>query len=69
VPSAGSYDLQMTTGDPTVEANWTDGGVFKSCRRIELRGLTPLKTYSVRLRALGASGYGAWSEAASVTVL
>ena len=69
VPQAGSYDVQVTTGDPTVEANWTDAGVYKTCRRIELLGLTPMKTYSVRMRALGTAGYGAWTPTTSVGVL
>ena len=69
VDNAGGYDVQLTTGDPTVEANWTDAGVYKNCRRIELQGLTPFKTYSVRMRALGAAGYGAWTTPTSVTVL
>lgn len=69
VPTAGSYDVQLTTADPTVEANWSDAGNFKNSRRIQLQGLTPLKTYSVRLRALGAGGYGGWTTATSVLVL
>jgi hypothetical protein len=69
VPEAGSYDLQLTAGDPTVEANWTDAGVFKNCRRIELQGLTLYKTYSVRMRALGAAGYGEWSTPTSIVVM
>ena len=69
VVKAGSYDVQLTAADPTVEANWTDAGVYKTCRRIELEGLTPMKVYSVRMRALGTAGYGAWSVATSVVVL
>lgn len=68
-PRAGSYDLQLTTGDPTVEANWVAGGSYMNCGRIELTGLTPLKTYSVRLRALGAAGTGAWTPPVSLVVL
>jgi hypothetical protein len=69
VLKAGSYDLQLTAGDPTVESNWIDAGAYKNCRRIELQGLAPYKTYSVRMRALGAAGYGAWTMPASVVVL
>ncbi len=36
VPQAGSYDLQLTAGDPTVESNWTDAGAYMTCGRIEL---------------------------------
>lgn len=69
VPQAGSYDVQFTAGDPTVEGNWIDAGVYKNCRRIELQGLATMKTYSVRMRALGSAGYGAWTVPTSVVVL
>ena len=66
VQSAGSYDLQTTSGDPTVEANWAAVASYKNCRRIELQGLTPGKTYTVRMRALGAAGPGAWATSQSI---
>lgn len=66
---AGSYDVQITTGDPTVESSWMTAGSFRNCGRIELGGLTPLKTYSVRMRALGSAGPGAWSPPESIVVL
>ncbi len=69
VLQAGAYEVQVTAADPTVESNWADAGVFKTCRRIELQGLTPFKTYSVRMRALGTAGYGAWTPVTSVAVL
>lgn len=69
LPKVGSYDVQITTGDPTVEANWTAAGSYVNCGRIELDGLTPLKTYSVRMRALGAAGPGAWTTPESLVVL
>ena len=69
VTRAASYDVQITAADPTVEANWTLAGSYKICGRIELAGLTPLKTYSVRLRALGSAGPGAWSVPVSCLVV
>jgi hypothetical protein len=69
VNKAASYDVQIATADPTVEANWSDAGSYTSCRRIELGGLTPGKIYWVRLRALGVSGPGAWTPAASLMVV
>lgn len=69
VSNAGSYDVQITSGDPTLETSWTAAGSYKNCRRIELTGLTPLKTYSVRIRALGAAGPGAWSTPVSLLVV
>ena len=69
VPKAASYDAQVTSADPTVEANWAMAGSFKNSSRIELQGLTPGKVYSVRLRALGAAGPGAWTPAQSLMVV
>jgi hypothetical protein len=69
VTHAGSYDVQVTTADPTVESNWIAAGSYKNCGRIELSGLTQLKTYSVRLRALGSAGPGAWSVPVSLLVV
>jgi hypothetical protein len=69
VSGAGSYGLQLTSADPTVESNWATVGSYKNCNRIELTDLAPLKTYSVRLRALGAAGQGAWSVPVSLLVV
>jgi hypothetical protein len=69
LPQAASYDVQMTTADPTVESNWISAGVFSVCRRIELPGLISLKTYSVRVRGINSAGPGAWSLPSSLTVL
>lgn len=69
VARAGSYDVQITTADPTVESNWTPAGSYKNCGRIELQGLTPGKTYTVRIRALGSAGPGAWATSESLMVV
>ena len=69
LPKASSYDVQIASADPTVETNWTDAGTYSGCRRIELSGLTPLKTYSVRVRGINSAGPGAWTLPASLTVL
>lgn len=66
---AGSYEVQLASGDPTVETNWSDGGTFMRCSRIELAGLPPGKTISVRLRGIGSRKPGAWTAAASVMVV
>jgi hypothetical protein len=63
---AGSYDVQITSGDPTVEANWTSAGSYRNSGRIELTGLATLKTWSARMRALGSAGPGDWSVPVSL---
>lgn len=69
LPGAASYEVQVTSADPTVESNWTSAGTFAVCRRIEIAGLTPLKTYSVRVRGVNSAGPGGWSLPSSLTVL
>jgi hypothetical protein len=69
VLKAASYDVQITTADPTVDSNWNDAGIYTTCRRIALSGLTPGKVYSVRMRAFGAAGAGAWTAASSLMVI
>ena len=67
--TAAAYDVQIASADPTVEANWSSVGTFAKCRRIELSGLTPGKTYSVRVRAINGAGPGAWTVSGSLMVV
>ena len=64
--SAGSYDLQMTEGDVSVEENWKPMGMHMHCYRIEVKDLEPGKRYSFRLRGFGAHGSGPWSAPVSL---
>jgi hypothetical protein len=66
VNGAGSYETQRCTGDPAVEANWTNSLITTAALRIELTGLTPGQLYYVRCRAIGGNGPGAWSDVASL---
>jgi hypothetical protein len=66
VPGAGSYEIQYCLGNPGDEANWRDGSTTTRCARIHLTGLTPGQVYSVRVRAIGRSGPGAWSNLRSL---
>jgi hypothetical protein len=66
---AASYEVQLCTADPTVEANWIDAGVFKNCSRIQLNGLVPGKVYSVRMRGIGSAGPGSWTPAVSLMAM
>ncbi|GAC1621233.1 MAG: hypothetical protein NVS9B10_03810 [Nevskia sp.] len=66
---AGSFEVQTTAGDPTMDANWTDAGTYLHCSHIELKGLPPGKTVSVRLRGIGTQGPGAWTPAVSLMVV
>lgn len=58
---AGSYLVQLCTGDETVEANWRMVAQSKGCRRIEIAGLTPGTLCKFRMCAIGSKGPGAWA--------
>ncbi len=66
---AGSFLVQTTDGDPTVEANWKNYIICINCMKIEITGQTPGKTVSVRMRAIGSNGPGVWTAAGSLMVV
>jgi hypothetical protein len=66
VPGAKSYEVQWSP-DPFTDASWKNAdGVTKS--KTTLAGLTSGSKIWVRVRALGASGPGAWSNEVLITV-
>lgn len=69
IPGAGSYEVQVATADPTVEGNWSNAGTFKNCRSMIVAGLIPGKICSVRVRAIGSAGPGAWCAPSSLMVV
>jgi len=66
---ASSFEVQMTIGDPTVEANWSYLGVFAKWSYMELVGLTPGTVYSFRVRGIGANGPGPWSAVTTLMAI
>lgn len=69
VPGAGSYEVQVAVGDPSVEANWRPALTSTTCTGLTLRDLPPLQTCWVRVRGLIGQTLGPWSAPASVVVL
>jgi len=65
-PGAGSYEVQVTEGDPTLEEGWKFKGVFLHCSRMEMNGFEPGKNYSFRVRGIGSQGPGPWSAVVSL---
>jgi len=65
---AGSYEVQIAQGDPTLEANWSHALTSLTSVRILLEGLTPGQTYWVRLRGVGRAGAGVWTVPISLIV-
>jgi hypothetical protein len=67
VPSTN--EVQTTTGDPNVEANWHTKGMFQG-GRAEMSGFTPGVIVWVRVRTVGLKGVmGAWSDPAQIRVM
>ena len=62
-------EVQTTTGDPNMEASWTQKGIFKG-GTADLFGFTPGAVVWVRVRTVGNKGVmGAWSDPAQIRVL
>jgi hypothetical protein len=63
-----TYEVQTTTGDPNVAANYAYKGSFTG-GRAELSGFTPGVTVWVRVRKIGTKGEtGGWSDPANIMV-
>ena len=65
---AGSYELQMAEGDPTVVENWHQYAIFTNGSKMVVTGLTPGHRVSVRVRGINAAGPGAWSDTVTLIV-
>ena len=67
IPNARTHDVRFapvgTGGAPA--ADWTVIQGFTNSRSMALNGLVPGTTYTVQVRAIGASGLSEWSNAAS----
>lgn len=63
-----SFELQMTSGEPSDESSWKSLGIY-SKSRVDLRDLEPAKRYHFRVRYHDAGRTGKWSAVASIIVL
>ncbi|MEX8519372.1 MAG: fibronectin type III domain-containing protein [Leptothrix sp. (in: b-proteobacteria)] len=61
------HEVQICTGDPTVEANWAHKDTFTSLQQATIAGL-PAGPVWVRVRGGNSAGYGDWSGAVCVLV-
>jgi hypothetical protein len=68
-PYARTWELQITDGDPTVEANWGLAGMFFHSSDMEVTGKEGGKIYSFRVRASGPGGTSPWSPISTIRVL
>jgi hypothetical protein len=65
---AGSYEVQITESDPSIEANWRHALSSTTSAHILLEGLVIGKVYWVRVRGIGSAGAGVWTEPVSMVV-
>ena len=66
--TAASVELQVTDGDPSLEASWKGLGMFFQCR-MEAKGLEPARRYHFRARYQSAGATGPWSQHVSLIVI
>ncbi len=61
--------VQTCIGDPNVEANWNDAGIFTG-GKATISGITPGTVLWFRVRTVGLKGVlGAWSDPAKIMVV
>lgn len=62
-------EVQICTGDPTVEANWKPAGYFNS-GKATITGIAPGTSVWARVRTIGLNNVmGAWSDPAKIMVV
>ena len=65
---AGSYEVQTSQGDPTIEANWHHVLSTVTSAHIVLEDQTPAQACWVRVRGIGSAGAGVWTDPVSLIV-
>jgi hypothetical protein len=66
---AAHYDVHSCLGDPNNEDSWSLAATFVNTRNMRIDGLEPGKVYQFRVRCLGASGFGPWSNIVKIIVI
>ncbi|QXE91215.1 fibronectin type III domain-containing protein [Geomonas subterranea] len=69
VKGARSYEIWVCESDPLTEASWRHHATSGKINRIEITGLTPGRLYYFRIRAVGASDTGPWSNFISMMAI
>jgi hypothetical protein len=70
VPGNCSYCLMVSTGDPTVEENWSVVKVVGNASHMEAPNCEPGKKYHFRVQVISPDGvHGPWSQIVSIIAL
>ena len=66
---AGSYEIQITQGDPKIESNWQHALSSVTSTHILITDLNPGQIYWFRVRGIDSNGGGVWSDPMSIMVI
>ena len=66
---AGSYEMQVTQGDPMLDANWKHAQTAIGSTGITITDLPVKQDSWVRVRGVNGKGGGRWSDPVSIFVL
>jgi len=66
---AGSYEIQITQGDPNIESNWQHALSSVKSTHILITGLIPAQIYWLRVRGFDSNGGGVWTDPISIMVV
>ncbi|MBU5614751.1 fibronectin type III domain-containing protein [Geomonas azotofigens] len=69
VKGAKSYEIWVCESDPLVESSWRHHTTSGRVHRIDITGLTPGRLYYFRIRAVGATDAGPWSNFISMMAI
>ena len=66
---AGSYEIQITLGDPKIEGNWQHALSSVTCTHMLITDLIPGQIYWLRVRGFDSNGGGVWTAPISIMVI
>ena len=66
---AGSYEVQITLGDPNIESNWQHALSSVTSTHISITGLIPGQSYWIRVRGFDSNGGGVWTDPINIMVI
>lgn len=69
IAGAGSYEIQITQGDPKIESDWQHALSSVTSTHILITDLKPGQIYWLRVRGIDSNGGGVWTDPISIMVI
>ena len=69
IAGAGSYEIQITQGDPKIESDWQHELSSVTSTHILITDLKPGQIYWLRVRGIDSNGGGVWTDPISIMVI